>query len=128
MKSLKSKKRKSLKGMTLYEVIISLAIVAAMTLILVNTSALIDRLTASSNHVNRRVAEQAPKAETKYVPGAYEVDDELEITVNNDITLKGKVYQVVDPTAPDDENEIGGNMKMKFIDEIQVPTTGPATP
>ena len=92
MRKMKKKLSKSLKGMTLYEIIISLAIVAVMTVIMITTSSLIDKYTTSSNHVNNKVAEQAPKD------------------------------QVVDPSEPTNENELGGDLRMKFIDGVELTT------
>ena len=121
MRKMEKKLSKSLKGMTLYEIIISLAIVAVMTVIMITTSSLIDKYTTSSNHVNNKVAEQAPKAETRYTPGAYD-EGEIEITVNGNISLKGEAYQVVDPSEPTNENELGGDLRMKFIDGVELTT------
>lgn len=114
------KKRKNFKGMTLYEIIISLAIVSIMTVILITTSSLIDKYTTSSKNVNTKVAEQVPKAETKYTAGSYGTDDDLRINVGG-VELKAKAYRVIDPSEPTDSGgtELGGNLSIQFIDDIE---------
>lgn len=66
-------KRKTLKGMTLMEIIISLAILAVLTLVLVQTSTAINTYTRSAKNINQKVASQAPVAEMGYKPGAVAV-------------------------------------------------------
>ena len=62
-------KKKSLKGMTLAEVIISMAVFAMLGVILIKLGMVVDTTTKSSNRLNKRVAVQAPYAasrETQY--------------------------------------------------------------
>ena len=55
-------KKKSLKGMTLAEVIISMAVFAMLGVILIKLGMVVDTTTKSSNRLNKRVAVQAPYA------------------------------------------------------------------
>lgn len=61
------KKRKSLKGMTLMEVIIALAIFAMLGVVLVQVGSLIDRTTRATVKLNRRVNAQSPYAASQTV-------------------------------------------------------------
>lgn len=62
---MKRKNKKSLKGITLAEVIVSLAVVSILSLLLVKTTESINRVTRSSNTINKKVSVQAPIAEIK---------------------------------------------------------------
>lgn len=134
MKKIFSKKKK-LKGMTLAEIVISLAVLAVLTVLLVGTSRLIDNYTRSANKVNDKVAVQTPVAEARYMDKAYRIDpsgtnNKIRITLNNNCVFEGEGYVTVDPTAPVDENELGGNLGLKFVDSpVYIPpTTTPTTP
>ena len=59
------KKIKSHKGMTLYEMIISIAIFAIMGLILVGVGMHIDRMSRATNDLKKKVATEAPVAGNK---------------------------------------------------------------
>lgn len=118
-------KKKSLKGMTLVEIIISLAVVAIMTVLLVAAASAVNAYIRSSNNVNRKVSVQAPIAESGYTGSANELstaDSDIRITVNGNVELVGKGYSVVDPDAPID-NEVGGNLNMKFVENIKPDAT-----
>lgn len=110
-------KKKSLKGMTLVEVIISLAVVAVMTVLLVATATTINAYIKSANHVNKKTTVQAPIAESGYYGSANELSSaakDIRITVNNKVKLVGKGYSVIDPAADKDEG-VGGDLNMKFV-------------
>ncbi|MCQ2490378.1 MAG: hypothetical protein MJ079_02155 [Ruminococcus sp.] len=118
-------KKKSLKGMTLVEIIISLAVVAIMTVLLVAAASAVNAYIRSSNNVNKKVSVQAPIAESGYTGSANELstaDSDIRITVNGNVELVGKGYSVVDPDAPID-NEVGGNLNMKFVENIKPDAT-----
>ena len=118
-------KKKSLKGMTLVEIIISLAVVAIMTVLLVAAASAVNAYIRSSNNVNKKVSVQAPVAESGYTGSANELstaDSDIRITVNGNVELVGKGYSVVDPDAPID-NEVGGNLNMKFVENIKPDAT-----
>ena len=133
MKNL-NKKKKSLKGMTLVEIIISLAIVSILTVILVGASGLIDKYIKSANTVNNTVATQLPVAESKDSAHAHKITTKKEDGTDDDysakitfsvggssprtVVMKGKLYEAEDPDNVSDEN-IGGGLNMKYIDDVQ---------
>lgn len=125
MKKLKFKKS-SQKGMTLLEIIISLAVLSAMVLVLITTSSLINSYIKSANNVNGKVARQAPVAENGNRNGvnmdATQVAASVPINVAG-VNLYGDAYAVIDPSAAAD-GQLGGDLNMYFIDLIE-PTTGP---
>jgi len=124
-----TKKKKSLKGVTLVEIIISLAVVSILTLLLVTTASTINAYIKSANHVNKKTTVQAPIAESGFTGSANELstsDKDIKITVNGKVTLVGKGYSVVDPAAPADEG-VGGNLNMKFVTNVDKEGTTEAT-
>ncbi len=127
MKKLKLKKS-SKKGMTLLEIIISLAVLSAMVLVLITTSSLINSYIRSANNVNGKVARQAPVAENGNRNGvnldATQMAASVPIIVNG-INLYGDAYAVIDPSAAAD-GQLGGDLNMYFIDLIE-PTVAPTT-
>lgn len=141
MKIEKFRKKKSLKGMTLAEVIISLAILSVMTVVLVGASGLIDKYIKSANTVNHTVATQLPVAEMKDIGNAHKVTKPVEggtdeeyvanITFNvggttptgvtiadRKVKLKGILYEAEDPAKVSSDN-LGGGLNMHFIEDIQ---------
>lgn len=128
-------KKKKLKGMTLVEIIISLAVLAVLTVLLVGTASLIENYIRSANNVNGKVATQTPVAETRYVQKAYKIDpsgtnEKVSIVINGNVEFAGDGYVTIDPAVPVDDNELGGNLGLKFIDtpEYVEPTTAPPGP
>lgn len=116
MKKLKLKKTGK-KGMTLLEIIISLAVLSAMVLVLVTTSSLINSYIRSANNVNGKVARQAPVAETGNDMDATQVAASVPIIVEG-VNLYGDAYAVIDPSAAAD-GELGGDLNMYFLDIIE---------
>lgn len=80
-------KKKNLKGTTLLEVIIALAIFAMLGVILVTLGSNVDKQTKSSVKLNKRVALQAPYAASQQEKHAVEQGDgtyqEVELTNSN---------------------------------------------
>lgn len=135
-------KRKTLKGMTLMEIIISLAILAVLTLVLVQTSTVIDTYIKSTKNINQKVTAQAPVAEMGYVAGASAVPTATtpEVFVNwygnagSAIVMDAAAYQAGEIATKllyddegnvigsEEENVLGGNLAMQFL-EVHDPTT-----
>lgn len=133
------KKRKTFKGMTLIEIIISLAVLSVMTLILVQTSNAINMYIKSANRVNQKTVQQAPIAEIGHKSGGELVAAGVEINVNDgqydedgnlsgqtfNQSLKGNAYKAGDSAA---SNELGGNLNMQYIVDLETVTTATAAP
>lgn len=138
---MKKKKTGKFKGMTLFEIIISLAVLSVMTLLLVRTSSVINMYIRSANKVNQRTVEQSPIAEMGHEDAAHKTADDVKIIVRNpqpgagsaEIELNGKAYEVVEQATDSDGNviyndsEFGGNLNMQFIVLEEPTTTAPAT-
>lgn len=130
MKKLKLKLRKKvLKGMTLLEIIIAIAIVAVMTSVLVATSNAINSYLRSANDINDRVALQAPVAQAKEGNAAkIEIETGVEIILSpegvvGNISVIGDLYAVYDSEQmTEHQDEYGGGLNMRFIDDIQTET------
>lgn len=118
------KQKKRFKGMTLIEIIVSLAIVSIMTTVLVLTAALITNYLRSSNDVNNRVAQQAPVAEAQDIFAADQsATVSLEIVLDGDISLHANGYAVYDDTQmAAHSDEFGSGLNMKFITNIETTT------
>lgn len=122
--TVKANKKKKFKGMTLIEIIVSLAIVSIMTTVLVLTAAVINNYMRSSNDVNNRVAQQAPVAEAQDVFAADQsATVSLEIVLDNNISLHANSYAVYDDTEmAAHSDEFGSGLNMKFITDIETTT------
>ncbi len=64
---MKSKMKKKVKGMTLIEVIVALAIFVVMTLMMVQVGAVTKSLMMQTNHMNRKTAAETPIASVQDV-------------------------------------------------------------
>lgn len=125
------KRKKKLSGMTLVEVIISIAVFAAITLILTLLGRSVEAHQRAAKRLNDKVAVQGPIAEAQNEKSALLVDDEYEITVkkSNDamaaVVVKGKLYSVEPFSVDDAGNQIpdptADSANLKFI-EIEKPT------
>lgn len=78
---MKSNMKKKLKGMTLIEVIVALAIFVVMTLMMVQVGAVTKSLMLQTNHLNRKTAAESPIASVQDVDALTDlaagiVDDE----------------------------------------------------
>lgn len=127
------KLKKKCKGMTLAEIIVSLAVLSVLTLLLVQVSASINTYLRSANNVNSRVCRQAPAAEVGYTIAAKSIDPDVTITVeygSNKIEIEGEAYIVEDPSnvrsIGDADYRHGDHLAMKFI-EFKPDPTEPST-
>ncbi len=92
------KKKKNLKGMTLVEIIISLAVFAMLGAILLRIGCTIDSTTKAASRLNKRVNEQSPYAAsqtTKYAvydsAGNYQSHQEFsDKAINIDVSVNDK--------------------------------------
>ena len=91
-------KKNALKGATLVEIIVSLAIFGMLGLVLVQLGTNVDKTTKSSNRLNKRVAIQAPYAASQDVAYvAAKLDDDGKIVKDED----GNVVTVDAKLVPD---------------------------
>lgn len=120
---MKKKFSKKLQGMTLIEIIIAIAVLAVMGLVLVTTAQVINQHTKAANQLNKKVAVQGPIAEAQYENDAYMIADDVKITVNGSVEIKGKAYSVVDPSAPTEADDLNSGLNFKFIADITAETT-----
>ena len=75
------RKKKTLKGMTLYEMIISIAIFAIMCGVLVGVGMQIDRTTRATNNLKNKIVKEAPYAANKLKQeGGVDVFEAADIT------------------------------------------------
>ena len=124
------KKKKKFKGMTLMEIIISLAVLAVLTLVLVQTSSTINMYIKSANNVNKKTVQQAPVAEIGHKDAGNLVQGDMQIIVSgNGVAgtpfsqeLKGNAYEAAADTT---ENVLGGNLNMQYIVDVEAVTTEP---
>lgn len=76
--------KKNLRGMTLVEIIVALAIFAILGMILIRLGINVDSTTKSSNRLNKRVAVQAPYAASQDIDYSYNtVDEEGNVSVTD---------------------------------------------
>ena len=127
------KKKKKLKGMTLVEIVVSIAVFAAISLILVMVGSAVNAQQRSANRVNRKVAVQGPLAEAQNDANALLLNDEYEIYVakkdspSSGVTVKGKLYSTEEFIIDEDGKKVSSpdaeKANLKFI-EIQKPNPG----
>ncbi len=125
------KKKKKLKGMTLIEIIVSIAVFAMISLILVMLGTSVNAQRRSARKVNEKVAFQGPIAEAQNDENSLLMDDEYEITVGkvgsaSTVTVvKGKLYSAQGYILDEDGNKVADpeaeKANLKFI-EIQKPS------
>lgn len=126
---MKNKRKKSLKGMTLIEVIISLVVFAMLGVILITVSITINNYIKATNNINSKVTREAPIAEVQNVdPDLSTSAGNVTITVKMNgatQTLNGEKFEtdefVYDPSDPtikiktDDPSAPGGKLNIDFI-------------
>lgn len=124
-------KRKVLKGMTLIEVIIAIAIVAVMSAIIVTAGMSINSYLRSAREVNDRVSLQAPVAQAGDKRAGVLMTEGVDIKLSpegvaGEIYLHGQAYAVYDDARMQEHTkEFGKGLNMKFIADIE--TTSEAT-
>ncbi|MDE6665412.1 MAG: type II secretion system GspH family protein [Ruminococcus sp.] len=100
-----NKKSRRKRGMTLVEVIISIAVMAVLALLLVTVGVTIDNYRKDTKARNDRIAIEGPAAETRDTKESGRgklIDEEFKITVSRSggsVEVTGKLYS----TSPIDE-------------------------
>lgn len=86
-------KRKTLKGMTLAEVIIAIAVFAMLGTVLVTTGSVVDKTTRASQRLNKKVNVQAPYAASKnadYIGPKYDDEGNVVLDEHGEIVMEAK--------------------------------------
>lgn len=122
MKKLRKKNYKC-KGMTLVEIIISLFIFTVMAAMMVQIGEVINNLTRNANHVNRKVAAEAPLAENEVTNSANGLtavtDDNLKIQVNvgaYTAYVKGETYSTNGAVDGNTFANTNADIDLQFVD------------
>ena len=106
--------KKKLKGMTLVEVLVALAVFTVISALLASACAGICTIVRKTDKLNKKIANEAPKAEIRDGVATTDTDGseaEMSITIKmngKEYAANGKKYVVVDS---DSNYEEGGNFK-----------------
>jgi len=126
--------KKTLKGMTLIEIIVALAVFAMLGAILVAAGSAIDAQMKNANKVNEKVALQGPVAEAQNEKKANEWEKDILISVRIDgktVTAQGDLYGIDDEATINGAKGINGDKLtfkfVKFDDSVSPSTTVPGT-
>jgi len=128
---MQKKSKKKLRGMTLVEIIIALAVFAMLGAILVLAAMSVEKHSRAARHLNDKVAVQGPIAEAQNKDGSVCLDDNYEIKVNSNITIKGALYDTADYENATDssgnkvlatEHADTEGLNLKYIADIKMPT------
>lgn len=117
MKDNNIKKSRKKRGMTLVEVIISIAVMAVLALMLTTIGVTIDKYRQNTKAVNRKIASEAPAAEIQDIDSGVGsagksvlVKEDFKINVNG-VDVSGKLY-----TTTGDNGSADSNAHFKFVD------------
>lgn len=152
MKKFIKKTGKKLRGMTLVEMIIALAVFAMLGVILITASLSVEKQSRATQSLNEKVAVQGPIAEAQNSDGSNLIDTNYDITIQKtssagSITVHGKLYDTSgDLVAVTDaagapvtdasgnpqyttlENDsVNADLNLKYVADITQPSTVPAT-
>ena len=104
-------KKKKLKGMSLVEIIISLAVMAIMGILLITLGTTIDSTTRATNKLKSKIVQQSPYAAAR-ATSAYVYDDDGKVMLDSD----GKA--VMTNLAPEDLTiSVSINKSGQYLDE-----------
>ncbi|MBQ8961863.1 MAG: prepilin-type N-terminal cleavage/methylation domain-containing protein [Ruminococcus sp.] len=137
------KKKKALKGMTLVEVLVAIAILGIMTLFLAKNAYVIEDYNRATTRLNQKVAVEGPLAEMQKASVIQDVDEDGNLVydisgnpvysdhkIDDDVTIhvgyntadlskyaevKGKAYTVEDAYTGDTAGVAGNELGLKFI-------------
>lgn len=98
--------KKKLKGMTLVEVLVALAVFSVISALLASACAGVCNIVRKTDRLNKKISDEAPKAEQRQ--GTTLPPDTIEIAIGGSIyTVPVEKYVVDDSTGIDD----GGDFK-----------------
>lgn len=148
------KVKKNLKGMTLYEMIISIAVFALMAVVLIAVGTHVDRTTRAANNLKSKMVAEAPFAANKISKNSDDTDrfDSEEIHMTFTMDREAKWYdKATDTNKTDphasctldlqkynteaaftgdrsvhvDPNEVNSGLNLQFVDILPPPPAGP---
>ncbi len=135
MKNIQKKSKKKLRGMTLVEIIIALAVFAMLGALLVLAALSIEKHSRAARKINDKVAVQGPIAESQNKAGSVVLEDNFEITVNGNIKIEATLYDTANYIEDASGNLVRAtdhpeseDLNFKYIADIQMPTQAPTTP
>lgn len=114
-------KFKKLKGMTLVEVIVAMAVLAVMSTVLVTSCIGVSKMKVSTNALNKKVNYEAPIADSMSTTFADESSGQKIILTYNSVSyeVEGSVYEVQEEANFSDYGDglisIQGNHNFKFF-------------
>lgn len=116
---MKNMKKKSVKGMTLVEIIIALVVFSIAALLMAQIATVSTTLTRNSNHVTRKTSLQAPVAENANITSGLvqEEDSNLKVVVkvgSNTVNIAGKSYTTSNAVGSDRFAQID-NGDLEFV-------------
>ncbi|MCM1227083.1 MAG: prepilin-type N-terminal cleavage/methylation domain-containing protein [Clostridium sp.] len=124
------KLKKNLKGMTLVEVLVALAVFTIISAMLASSVAVVCNINRKTDRLNKKIVQEAPAAELR--SGGEKVATPTDATEPN-ITIKigtveekviVDIYEATEPSGQ--EHEEGGDFK--YFEAIKIATEPPATP
>lgn len=141
------KNNKKFKGMTLIEIIISLAVFAMIGVILITVAVTIQKQAKGAQGLNKKVAVQGPIAEAQNKTASAVTTQPVEIEVRynaSSVNVQGVLYDTAvrvqatdaagDPVTDGAGNpvfevngEMNGEINLKYVADIQKPTAAPTT-
>lgn len=102
------KSKKKLKGMTLVEVLVALAVFSIISAVLASSVAMICSIVRKTDRLNEKITQEAPAAELR--SGEQYATDNFTITVGGYTkTVTIEMYQATEPT--DNTHDEGGDFK-----------------
>jgi prepilin-type N-terminal cleavage/methylation domain-containing protein len=113
-------KKKNLKGMTLVEIIIAMAVLAIMSTVVVTTVAGINKAKVSTNALNKKVNYEAPIADSMSTTFADETTDQkIILSYGGTYEVKGSLYEVQEEAGFSNYGDglisVQGNHNFKFF-------------
>lgn len=114
---LRKKAKKTAKGMTLIECMIALCVFSIAAAVMVETGIVVNRTLQETNHLNRKVSAQSPKAETQNVTLSTQEGFSVKVPVGgtknhtrvvlevegtfSPVSILVDTYNTADPSDPD---------------------------
>lgn len=116
------KKRKSVKGMTLVEIVISMFVFSVAAVIMISVARVSINMTRHSNQVNRKTTIETPYAESGNTAAGYVEDDNMKIDVsvatpggNKSVSIAAKSYSTKQVGDADARASQSGSYDIEYV-------------